>query len=269
MRAAIVWALAAGLLGVEGCATQPAEPPKPINLLAVLPVWAPPTESNTGFGYTGQPIVVVPIVVPSSGSQGGGVSPGGAVAAGVITSAIIYSYQENKRRGRDALADALSHVNFDAAGEVDSRLIPALEQRQVRLVRITDPNIIWGVRAGKFDSLPEGVDAVLDVRITESGYYSSSRAGGYSPMLLITATLHPPAANADVLDEFSYYADWRDGGKDKRWLTTPASMTYPTVDHIKAGAADARAGLAKVVEQLVALMVEDLERHARGELRVD
>lgn len=232
----------------------------------MLPVWAPASESNAGFGSQ-PPVVVVPIVVPS-GSQGG-VSTGGAVAAGVITSAVIYSIQESNRRGREALAEALSHVGFDAAAEIDSRLAPALEQRQVRLVRIADPGIVWGIRAGRFDGLPSGVDAILDVRVTESGYYSSSRAGGYSPMLLVTATLLAPVANADSLDEFGYYADWRDAGKDKRWVTTPTSMTFPTVAHLKASSADARAGLARVVDQMVALMVQDLERHARGELRVD
>jgi len=268
MRGAIVWACAAGLLTVAGCASRPAEPPKPINLLAVLPAWAPVTDSNLGFGSSGPSVVVVPIVVPS-GSQGSGISTGGAVAAGVITSAVIYGMQESKRKGREALAEALSHIHFDAAAEVDSRLIPALEQRQVRLVRITDPNIIWGVRNGRFDGLPEGVDAILDVRITESGYYSSTRAGGYSPMLLITANLLPPVAKAESLDEFSYYADFRDGGKDRRWITTPTSMTFATVELLKAGAGDARAGLSTVVDQMVALMVEDLQRHARGELRVD
>lgn len=266
-RGAIAWAFAAGLLTVAGCASQPAEPPKPISLLAVLPVWAPYSESNTGFGSAHQPVLVVPIVVPS-GSQGG-ISTGGAVAAGVITSAVIYGVQESNRRGREALAEAVSHVGFDAAAEVDSRLASALEQRQVRLVRITDQGIIWGIRAGRFEGLPSGVDAILDVRVTESGYYSSARAGGFSPMLLLTATLLPPVAKADSLDEFSYYADWRDGGKNRRWITTPPSMTVPSVQHLKAGSADARAGLAKVVDQLVELMAQDLQRHAKGELRID
>lgn len=267
-RASMIWALAAGALAVAGCASRPPEPPKPIKLLAVLPAWAPVSEANAGFGSTGRPVVVVPIVT-SSGSQGSGLSTGGAVAAGVLTSALLYGMQESKRKEREALAEALSHVNFDAAAEVDARLLPALEQSRIHLVRVTDDKVVWGVRNGKFEGLPEGVDAVLDVRITESGYYSSTRAGGYSPMLLLTATLLAPAADADTLDDFSYYADWRDAGKNRRWITTPKSMTFPTVELLKAGAADARAGLSRVVDEMVALLVLDLERHARGELRVD
>jgi len=274
LRGVMVWALAAGLLTVEGCATRPAEPPKPlqpINLLAVLPVSSPVSESNTGFGST-QQAMIVPIIVPvPSGSQDS-LSPGttaAAVAAGVVASAFIYRFRENSRREREALNEALSHVNFDAAAEVDSRLTPALERREVRLLRIADPNIAVDVRAGRFDRLPVGVDAILDVRVAESGYYSSWRAGGYSPMLLLTATLLAPVANADNLDEFRYYADWRDGGKDRRWITTSKSLTFPTVDLLSASSAEVRAGLARVVEQLVELMVQDLQRHTTGKLRID
>jgi hypothetical protein len=189
--------------------------------------------------------------------------------AGVVASAFIYRFREDRRIGREALNEALSHVNFDAAAEVDSRLAPALERRQVRLVRIAEPNIALDIRAGKFDGLPAGVDAILDVRVSESGYYSSWRAGGYSPMLLLTATLLAPAVNADNLAEFRYYADWRDGGKDRRWVTTSKSLTFPTVDLLKASSARARAGLADVVDQLVELMVQDLQRHTTGKLRID
>jgi hypothetical protein len=274
LRGAIVRALAAGLLTVGGCATHPAAPPKPpepIKLLAVLPVSAPASESNSGFGST-QPGMILPIVVPvPSGSQDS-LSPGttaAAVAAGVVASAFIYSFRENSRKEREALTEALSHVNFDPAAEVGFRLAPALEQRQVRLVRIADPDIAAQVRAGRFDRLPADVDAILDVRVSESGYYSSWRAGGYSPMLQLTATLLAPAANADNLDEFSYYADWRNGGKDRRWVTTPKSLTFPTVDLLRANSAEARAGLARVVDQLVELMAEDLRRHATGTPRID
>ena len=273
LRGVIVWVVAAGLLVVEGCATRPAEPPeppKPLALLAVLPVSAPPSEANAGFGSMQQGMIL-PIVVPvPSGPDS--LSPGttaAAVAAGVLASAFINQFRENSRRERKALNEALSRVNFDAAAEVDSRVAPALERRQVRVVRITDPDIAAEVRAGKFDRMPPGVDAILDMRVTESGYYSSMRAGGYSPMLLIEVALRAPVAKADNLDEFSYYADFRDGGKDRRWVTTPKSMTFPTVDRLGASATEVRAGLASVVDKMVELMVQDLERRAAGKPRID
>ena len=174
------------------------------------------------------------------------------------------------RNEREAIYDALSHVNFDAAAEIDSRLTPALEQAQVRLVRITDPAIAFDVRAGKLDGLPAGVDAILDVTVEESGYYHSMRAGGYSPMLQLKATLHSPESDdVDLDDDFGYYADWRDGGKDKRWVTTPKSMTFASVDLLKAGSTDVRAGLEKVVDQLVTLMVLDVQHHTPVKPRVD
>jgi hypothetical protein len=266
--ALIIWAVAVSLLTLDGCATRPAEPPKPpkpISLLAVLPVFAPISESNTGFGSARQPMGA-PIGLP--GPPFGAVS-GADFAAGIIGEAMVYGFRAYRQKERDALVEALYPVHFDAAAEIDARLAPALEQAQVRLVRITDPKIALDVRDGKLDGLPAGVDAILDVIIDESGYYSSMRAGGYSPMLRIKATLHAPVADADDLDDFRYYADWREGGKDKRWVTTPKSMTFASVDLLTAGSTDVRAGLEKVMDQLVALMVQDLQHHAEGKPRVN
>jgi hypothetical protein len=267
LRDAIIWVVAGGLLTIAGCATRPAEPPKPpkpISLLAVLPVSAPISESNTGFGSARQPEVVPVLPIGPHGE----VSVG-AFGGALLGSAIVYGFQANKQKEREALYEALSHVKFDAAAEIDSRLAPALERAHVRLVRITDPEIALNVRAGKLDGLPAGVDGILDVIIEESGYYSSMRAGGYSPILQLKATLHAPVADDDELDDFGYYADWRDGGKDKRWVTTPKSMTFASIDILKASSADARAGLEKVVDQLVALMVLDVQHHAAVKQRVD
>ena len=273
LRSVIVWLAAAGLLVIEGCATRPAEapkPPKPLALVAVLPAWAPASESNAGFGSAPQGLVL-PIVVPvPAGSDA--LSPGttaAAVVAGVLASAFIFHFQEDSRRERKALNEALSRISFDTAAEVDSRLAPALERRQVRVVRVTDPDIAAEARVGRFDRVPPGVDAILDVRVSESGYYSSLRAGGYSPKLLLKVALRVPVANVDNLAEFSYYADFRDGGKDRRWVTTPQSLTFPTVDQLGACSTDIRAGLARVVDQLVELMAQDLERRATGQPRID
>lgn len=264
----IIPAATAGIvLGLQGCASRPEvppEPPKPISLLAVLPVEMTADEANAGFGAAGSG-VVVPIVVPS----GGGISSRDAIGAAVIGAAIAVGIQASSRERKERLRDAVSAVAFDPAAEMESRLAPALEKRQVRLVRITDPQVVAAVRAGQFEGLPEGVDAILDVRITESGYYSSMRAGGFSPMLNVTANLLAPKTGADALDEFGYYADWRDGGKDRRWITTPKSLTFSETEMLKADAENVRAGLAQIVEQMVDLMSDDVQRHASGQLRQD
>lgn len=264
LRDAIILAVVGSLLTIEGCATRPAEPPKPpklISLLAVLPVSAPISKSNTGFGSAGPPVVI---------PTGPGAVSAGAYGGALLGSLIVYGFQANKQNEREAIYDALSHVNFDAAAEIDSRLTPALEQAQFRLVRITDPKIALDVRAGKLDGLPAGVDAILDVTVEESGYYHSMRAGGYSPMLQLKATLHAPEADdVDLDDDFGYYADWRDGGNNKRWVTTPKSMTFASVDLLKADSTDVRAGLEKVVDQLVTLMVLDVQHHTPVKPRVD
>jgi hypothetical protein len=264
LRDTIILAVVGSLLTIEGCATRPAEPPKPpkpISLLAVLPVSAPISKSNTGFGSAGSPVVI---------PTGPGAVSAGAYGGALLGSLIVYGFQANKQNEREAIYDALSHVNFDAAAEIDSRLTPALEQAQVRLVRITDPAIAFDVRVGKLDGLPAGVDAILDVTVEESGYYHSMRAGGYSPMLQLKATLHSPESDdVDLDDDFGYYADWRDGGNNKRWVTTPKSMTFASIDLLKVNSADVHAGLGKVVDQLVTLMVLDVQHHTPVKPRVD
>ena len=267
-------ALAGGLLVLGGCASKPAvppeppKPPKPIHLLAVLPVLAPPvSETNTGFGATN-----VPITTPVHTGPRGGVSASGAAAAvgvALIATAIIYGVREEKRRERLALDEALTHVNFDAVAHVQARLVSALQQHDVRLVQIIDPQLATDVRAGKFEGLPAGTDAILDVGVWDSGYVASSRAGGYAPVLQLTANLRSLVPKAEDLDGFDYYADWRDGGSDRRWITTPKSMTFASIEKLKAESASARAGLEKLVEDMVAMMAKDIQRHAAGQLRVD
>jgi hypothetical protein len=271
---ALICLLAAGAVAIEGCASRSAEPPqpveprKPIGLLAVLPVSMPLSESNTGFGAARVPLVV-PIVVATPGPAQGGLSPGQAAATTVFAAAIAVGIQSYRRARQEALDEALAQIAFDPAAYIESRLVTALEQQQMPLVRITDPQIAEDLRAGRFEGLPAGVDAILDVRIPESGYYSSFRAGGYSPMLLIRASLLRPVAEAEPLDEFQYYADWRDAGRDRRWITTPKSMLFPDAGALKANAPRARADLMSVADRMVALMVEDVKRAAAGQARVD
>jgi hypothetical protein len=265
--AAITPALGLGFLAVGGCASRPpAAPPRPVSLLAVLPAAPAAVPQGSGFGARSPGVVAVPPAPRGASSSSGAAA---VIGAGLIAAAIVYTVGESKRKEREALTDALADVNFDPLEQLNQRLCDSLEQNQVRIVRITDVHAAAELRAGRFDALPAGVDAILDVTVEESGFYSSSRAGGYSPMLHVVASMRSPTPESKPLDTFSYYADWREGGKDTRWVTTPKEMTFESVEKLKAGSSTARQGLEKVVEQFVVMMSQDVARHTAGQMRVD
>jgi hypothetical protein len=244
---------------LTACANRPPPPPpKPVSLLAILPVAvAPVSAKNTGFG-AGYTYVSTP-----------GVPLGPALAGGLIAGVLVYAIESKRQKDRAALQQALAQVAFDPAAAVQRRIAPALEERNVRTVAITDPSLVAAIRDGRVEGLPDGVDAILDMGVDECGYYESTRAGGFSPMLNLWASVRAATPGADELDSFSYYADWRDAGKELRWVTTPKSTTYATAEELGQHGAQARAGLEDVTEKLVAMMADDLQRHAQGQRRID
>lgn len=252
------------------CASKPSAPPvppKPIALLAVLPVALPPTEQNMSFNNRR-----APVYMPVQSGSGGGMSAGGAVAVigvGLIVAAIVASKQAENRKEQAALAEALATVNFDPAEAMDQRLNAALQQRGVRTLRVEDSEAAGAFRRNQSVNLPEGVDAVLDITISESGYYRASSSVGYSPILQLNAALRRPVRHDNDIEEFGYYADYRHGGKDKRWLTAPTTMVFPSVDLLRTDVAAVRAGFETLMDRIVAVLADDIQRHAQGQLRVD
>lgn len=253
------------LLTTTGCASRrPAEPappaPRPLALLAVLPTATVASNEGSGFGGTRREAMY-------RSDQGNRISRADSTAAfgaALLIGAVAYGINESRRAEHEALNDALSQVNFEPAAHIDAQLARELEQRNVKLVRITNTRTAAEIRDGKLHNVPQGVDAILDVSILESGYYSSLRAGGYSPMLHLSIRLRAPEHDADDLDSFSYYADWRDGGKDIRWVTTPKDLTFQSIEKLRDNAAEARAGLGRVVEQFAGMIARDVERYAKG-----
>jgi hypothetical protein len=158
----------------------------------------------------------------------------------------------------------MSVLSFDIAAQADIHLAAALQGQPARVVHIRDAELAARVRAGRFDGLPEGVDAYVDVSVEESRYEKSSRAGGYAPVVNLGATIRPLDAAADDLASLTYYADSR-VGKNKRWWTTPPSLTFKTLDALKADAPAVRAALDKLVEQMAARMAVDINRRVGGE----
>lgn len=268
LRAAAKITFAAAALPLAGCASKPAgppppppPPPKPLANIGVLPVLLQlPDDQRAGFGAPGYGGAYVHAGPP--------ISAGAAVATlGVALIAMaIMSHRAQKRRDLDA---AVADLAFDPAKALDDGLAGALQKRQVVLTRIEDPVLAAEIRSGSMGRLPPGVDALLDVRVTEAGYFSSMRAGGYSPLLNVSATLLPPVKDGEELEGFGYYADWRDGGKDSRWFTTPATLTVDEIDKISSQSQALREGLAAVVARVLERIADDVQRRAAGQHRVD
>lgn len=265
LRAAATLTFAAAVLPLTGCASKPAgpppPPPKPLAHIGVLPVLLQlPADQGAGFGARGHGGVYV--------HSGPPISAGAAVATlgvGLIAMAIMAD-RAQKRRDLDA---AVADLAFDPAKALDEGLAGALQKRQVVVTRIEDPVLAAEIRSGSMERLPPGVDALLDVRVTEAGYFSSMRAGGYSPMLNVSASLLPPVKGGEELEAFGYYADWRDGGKDSRWFKTPAALTVDQIDKIRSQSQLLRDGLVAVVARVLERMADDVQRRAAGQPRVD
>jgi hypothetical protein len=251
---------AVAMLGA--CASNPTVVvrPTPIRLLAVLPV-APLAEGESvGFGGQRPGTVVVPVAAPSAGAAAA------AIGVGIVVAAVVQSARDEKHRERLALKEAMDVLSFDIAAQADQHLAAALQQHPgVVVVFVRDPALAAAVRAGRFDGLPAGVDAYLDISVDEAGFEKSRRAGGYAPVVNLGLTIRPLNEQGDDLASFVYYADTRDGGRNKRWWTTPPSMTFKTLDALKADAPAVRAGLDALLQQMSVSMARDISRRAAGE----
>ncbi len=236
----------------------PPPPPRPIAQLALLPAALATTEESTGFGAPDQAAFVVTRPTMRSNSPS---IPAAAIGLGLIGMAIAYGIQENRRQQREQLLAALVEVNFDARSTLDERIAARLAATKVRFVLITETQRAADVEGGDAAALPSEVDAALKVTVVDQGYYASLRAGGYSPMLHVDTMLHSTGTPREELEGFTYYADWRDGGGDPRWITTPKSATFKTIDELRAGAAAARAGLLELVDQFAIKIVDDVQRY--------
>lgn len=264
--------LPAAVAGLSACAhnrtpAPPAPPPKPIHLLTVLPAGLPAASESTGFGAPAYGVVYAPVYIHHG--RGSGSANAAAFGAGLLGGLIALAIVHHQTQERIKLMAALAEVNFDARARLDRQVAAELAARQLSSQAVTDTQAAIAIHGGERSLLPAGSDAVMSMEIANQGYYSSMRAGGYSPMLHVDVTLRGTDAERTELDTFTYYADWRDAGGDRRWITTPKALTFTTLDELRQSAAQARQGLQDLVDQFARLIADDVARHASGQARQD
>lgn len=252
-----------------GCANRPPAPPppppKPVALLGVLPVLLElPQPSSPGFGANRSQSTYV-ATQPAPGNSAP--IPVAGLALGLLALGITAAVASENQRRAEELAAAVSTLDFDPAEALDRLLDRALEQRGVKLTRI-DGELARALRSNRMDRMPAGVEALLDVRVTEAGYYRSMRAGALSPQLNVNVSLMEARADGDELESFTYYADFRSSPKDPRWFTTPKELTFEDTAALRAAAPAVREGLQALVERIAEHLCADVHRHVSGQPRL-
>lgn len=259
--------VASSLILLTACASKgpevPPEPLQPIAKITLLPV--------VGHGQSSSPeymaeykeheerIVYQPMPSFVKGSPTAGI---GAGLVGLGVAAIIANQAEKSQL---ALEKVTSSINFQPAELLNRRIKEKFEAKGINIEPVEDMNVSTAVRYQEdYASLPSKTEAVLDIRVNESGYFKSIRAGGYSPMLGITALLVSPESGEE-LASFSYWSDWRESKEDPRWFTSPSSTIFSTLEELEANAASVREALEVTVEKIAEKIVDDVRRRSLGE----
>ena len=251
----------------SGCANRqpaaPLPPVQPIARLAVLPV-VYQAELDAGSGTVPPPRTAgafVPVYVhrgQSSGSAYGQAAVGAAIGVGIV---MLIEHQRKQKW--EAHADAIRTVAIDPAALVQQRLQEKLRARGITLETVSADDAAKSRHVDDFSAITPASGAVLDVRISDYGFDHSNRAGGFAPMLGASVTVNVPGD--DQSESYGYWADWRSRPDDPRWFTTPPSMTYPTLDALKADVEAVRRGLEDLIERVATRMADDVAKRVGGQ----
>jgi hypothetical protein len=157
----------------------------------------------------------------------------------------------------------MATLDFRPAERLTARL-PALLSADTAPVDLVPHNLetIGWRDSEDFRALAESADAVIDVHIDETGYYESSRAGGYSPMLGIGLSLKS-VATGRTLTEFSYWFDWRPA-KDPRSFQSPPELVFRSLGDLTAEPDKVRAGLEAELDKIAVVMAADVAAFVRS-----
>jgi hypothetical protein len=156
-------------------------------------------------------------------------------------------------------------IGVDVVAMLNERLLAGLRAQPLSVLSMKDPDLVREVMGRDTHSVPAEVDAILEVKVVEAFFATSWRSSGYSPTINVSAILKDPRAEMDEVMGYTYYADNRDWGQQRRQFTVPANLTFARASDIRANAARVEAGLEGVLDRIVGLIVDDVHRHCMGQ----
>ena len=232
---------------VASCANKTPKPPLKPNALqsiAMLPIKEWP-DSGAQFNQVLNPIQKDQDAPPP-------ISP---MLLGLAIGAAI-----RNSRNSGPLANAIAWVKFEPEPTLRKALNIHFSRRSVAIDAIADVALADRIRKRSPSDLPTTVDMVLDVQIYSAGYYNIGKNLGYTPSFKLAAKLLDTANPGEIVDEFSYSAEYSDSEGDSRFFTTPKSLTQSSLADFQMHPHAIRSGLSEVFDQIATKIVDDVLR---------
>lgn len=235
---------------------EPEPPPKPFYTVVVMPVVMQHEVDYPGSEGQGQSVArtKAPIVIP--------LDPASMAVAAVVNVISIASTAEANRT-RQTLAEALDSIAFRPAGFLDARMKRLLLDRGIQVVDEAegDRALSQATRtAGDYSAWRSRADAVLDVRVDDFSYDRSRRAGGYVPNLSVTAYLMDTTSADGEGETYGYWLDYRSNLGDENGFTSPASLTFESIELMTANASAARRDLEATLVKMADKLASDVRK---------
>ncbi len=158
------------------------------------------------------------------------------------------------------LGGAVATTGFEPGPTLRQALQAEFERRSARFEPIDNPALDERIRNGELKDLPTSVDAIVDVQMHSAGYYDIGKGQGFTPYLSVTARVVDIVNPGELVDEFSYSADYSDAEGSTRHFTTPRALSQPDLAAFSTNAVAIRTGLTAVFERVAVKLVDDIVR---------
>jgi hypothetical protein len=206
---------------------------------------------------------------------------------GVVPFLVLSAVEQQRQRKAAELKQAVDSLSFDPVARFNERVFAALDKAGVKYT-LTKGSWIdsFNARVSRdFTAVAGDADAVLDLRIAQFGFFESSRAGGFSPLLAVNAhfwstksyaqdgkvrsliAIAAPSVATKTnpgIGTFRYWSDWREDPGNPRWFSTGRELVFPDLAAVVENRQKLIAKFDEVLDAMIARLVMDVRSRVEG-----
>jgi hypothetical protein len=168
------------------------------------------------------------------------------------------------RRNSTRVSQALRARGIDLAGRLRTGLLREIGSESAPLSEYSDANVVAKARqADDFSLLKAEADALLDITVSEMGFYSSSGMDDYTPQVYVTMGLRSPGSS-EWLGDASYAYDRSPSKGYQRHFQTAPEFKFADVETLVADGARAARALEVAMDSIAGAIAVDVRTVLAG-----